>query len=222
MGGMRLLSNIKNAVVPDGRAPRQIVTGAFARLTLMLDLHCHTQVWLGLNERELYDPLRRLSSGIRSAVDLGCAEGIFTAYFLAKTSAARIYSVDGNEEYLDALRQNLDLNGLSGTGRLVLRHEYLRSLDSFADQVERPCLVKMDIDGGEHDVLTGSPRFLHLDGIRWIIEVHSHGLERDCIAILQGAGYETTIVRNAWWRAIVPEQRPIALNRWITAQRPPL
>lgn len=189
---------------------------------MMVDLRNQTQFWLGLYERELYDPLHRLSNGIRTAVDLGCAEGVFTAYLLAKTSAATVFSVDGNAERLDTLRQNLALNGLPRSGRVEIRHEYLCSLDAFADMVEPPCLVKIDIDGGERDILSSSPRFLKIRQTRWIIEVHSHDLEDECIRILHSVGYNATIVSNAWWRSIIHEQRPIELNRWVTAQQVPL
>jgi precorrin-6B methylase 2 len=218
MTHMRWLSRIKNSFVPRGRGPRRILSGAFAGVTLELDLHTQTKSWLGLYERELYGPLRRLAAGIGSAVDLGCAEGEFTAYFLIKTSAARVVAVDGNAEYLRALQRNLELNQQGNSGRLVVRHEYLHSLDLLVNEVEMPCLVKIDIDGGERDVLRLSPRFLALPDVRWVIEVHSPELERDCLHILQAAGYRAHIVKNAWWRVIIPDQRPIELNRWVVAE----
>jgi hypothetical protein len=42
-------------------------------------------------------------------------------------------------------------------------------------------------------------------------------LERDCQAFLQGLGYQTHIVKNGWYRAIVAESRNIRHNRWLVA-----
>ena len=34
---------------------------------------------------------------------------------------------------------------------------------------------------------------------------------------LESAGYAVTVIKNAWWRVFVPEQRPIPHNRWLVA-----
>lgn len=215
---VRPLTRLRNAFVPAGLAPRRILTGAFSGLTLILDLRCQAQCWLGLYERELYRPLRRLSCGIRTAVDLGCAEGEFTVYFLARTPATTVFAIDGNADYLEALRRNVQLNPPADS-RLVLHQGYIESLDWLVDQIEPPCLLKMDIDGGESSVLANSPRLLALPRMRWVIEVHSADLERDCVRLLEQNRYRARIVNNAWWRHLLHEQRPIELNRWIVAER---
>ena len=50
-----------------------------------------------------------------------------------------------------------------------------------------------------------------------LIETHSIALERDCCSYLQSCGYNTKIVPNAWWRSMIPEQRPLDHNRWLWA-----
>jgi len=215
---MRLLSRFKNSVVPLGPAPRRVLTGAFAGLMLSLDLQSQTQSWLGLYERELYAPLRCLSRGIRSAIDVGCADGEFTIYFLQRTNSTLVFAIDGNAGYLEHLRRNVALNQCDSR-RLVINQEYLQSLDQLAGEIEPPCLVKIDIDGGERDILSNSPQLLALSGVRWIIEVHSAELECDCLRILRLNGYTARVIKNAWWRRITGEQRPLGLNRWIVAER---
>jgi len=89
------------------------------------------------------------------------------------------------------------------------------TLESFSDTIVYPCLVKIDVDGGERDVLMGARALLKQRKARWIIETHSRELEDECRSILHTAGFTTVIVRNAWWRWLVPEQRPIPHNRWL-------
>ena len=39
---------------------------------------------------------------------------------------------------------------------------------------------------------------------------------------LERNGFRVRIVPNAWWRVVLPEQRPVELNRWLVAYRNPL
>ena len=91
------------------------------------------------------------------------------------------------------------------------------TLDSLAERIEQPCLVKVDIDGGEVSLLEGARNLLRSPETRWIIEVHSKALQEKCLELLQTANYRTLVVRNAWWRNFLPELRPGELNHWIIA-----
>jgi hypothetical protein len=190
-----------------------------------MDFAHHTQRWLGLQERELYPWFRRLTEGIRTAVDVGANDGIYTLYFLARTPAEKVLAFEPSPDSLVQLRSNLALNGLGGNPRLEIISKYLgasaggmeATLDSFAGLIHPPCLVKVDIDGGELSLLKGAGTLLQSEGIRWIIEVHSRALQENCLELLQGAGYHTAVVPNAWWRHFLPELRPIELNDWIVA-----
>src|SRR5205085_7842471 len=91
------------------------------------------------------------------------------------------------------------------------------TLDSFAGRIVPPCLVKVDIDGGEFLLLKGAERLLKSGGIRWIIEVHSRALQENCLEILRKANYQVVVVPNARWRYFLPELRPVELNDWIVA-----
>jgi hypothetical protein len=77
-----------------------------------------------------------------------------------------------------------------------------------------PCFIKMDVAAQRRKFF--QVRLL-LPDIRRLIETHSTELERACVSQLERFGFNTKIVRNAWWRYIVPEQRPIAHNRWLVA-----
>jgi FkbM family methyltransferase len=90
-------------------------------------------------------------------------------------------------------------------------------LDSMLDAIKTPCLIKMDVDGGEVSILRGAVRINSMPGVRWIIETHSLDLENGCIELLRGAGFQTRVIPNGWWRVFIPEQRPLPHNRWLAA-----
>lgn len=220
-------SRLKRLLLPQGRAPRVIRSGLFAGIRVDMDFAHHTQLWLGLQERELAGWFRRFSAGISSAIDVGANEGLYTLYFLARTSAQKVVSFEPEPGNLAQLERNLALNRLDADPRLDLVRKFagavdagvFRSLDSFSGVITAPCLVKVDIDGGEVDLLHGAQKLLHSPGVRWIIEVHSVQLEKDCLEILHAANYRTVVVPKAWWRVFLPELRPIAHNRWLVASR---
>ena len=78
---MRILSTIKNWVMPVGRRPLRILTGPFQGIQMNLTLRDQSQMYLGLFERETHPALRRLSGGIDTAVGIGAAYGEYTVFF---------------------------------------------------------------------------------------------------------------------------------------------
>lgn len=218
---------LKSWILPAGRSPRRIRFGLLSGLTMQLDLARHSQRWLGLQERELVGWTRRLSRKINTAIDVGASDGVYTLYLLARTSAQKVYAFEPSPECLSEAKENLALNNLAEDRRLQLTAQMVgdstkegwTTLDSLTSTIVPPCLIKVDIDGGERGLLKGATQCLRLPGIRWVIEVHSKSLEQDCFQTLTGAGYHVVIVHNAWWRRAMPELRPGDLNHWIVAYR---
>ena len=218
-------SHLKHLVLPPGNAPRTIRAGLLAGLHMDIDFANHAQLWLGLEERELLSWFRTLSDGICTAIDVGANVGIYTLYFLAKTAAEKVLVFEPSRQNLLSLERNLALNQLTSDHRLEIVQKFVGShtakewvaLDIFSEGIAKPCLVKVDVDGGEVELLRGAERVLHSPQVRWIIEVHSKELEEQCLTILQEARYRVILVRNAWWRYFLPEMRPIELNRWLVA-----
>jgi hypothetical protein len=222
---MRALSWVKNLVVPEGRKPRRIVLGPLRGITMALSLRHQSQIYLGLFEREVHPWLGRLSRGIHTAIDIGADSGEYTLFFLTKTNAARVLAFEPDPEALPQLQENLQLNSFAESKRLELSSALVGdsdgagkvSLDSLAGAMQLPCFIKIDVDGAEAEILKGAARLNGLDGVRWLIETHSKSLECECLEQLKAAGFETRVIRNAWWRALIPELRPIEHNRWLAA-----
>ncbi len=223
----KTLSKIKNLIIPKGQRPRKIPLGLYKGLKFNLDFTCQTQLFLGLSECETHSWLKKFSKGINSAIDIGAGDGEQTLYFLAKTDAKKVYSFEPSKERLTEYIQNITLNGYGKNPRFVFISKYVGSnnngstitLDSIVDSIILPCVIKIDTEGGEVDILRGAKRLLELQRIRWLIETHSYQLESECIKILDRARYITKIIPNAWWRTFIPEQRPTELNRWLIAYK---
>jgi hypothetical protein len=221
---MRLVSYLKNAIVEPRPKARKIVTGAFKGIVMNLSLRTQTQLYLGLFERETYPWLSRLSDGIETAIDIGIGYGEYTLYFLMKTRA-KLIAFEPDERLLPSLLANLELNGQAQSSRLELVRKFVASsqneksvsLDGFLSAISSPCLIKMDVDGAEEDILSGAKEINSLHGIRWLIETHSSDLEIACQKILKASGFDTAIVPNASWRIFFPEERPVKQNRWLAA-----
>ena len=221
--GLKL--HLKKLFLPSGSSARTIQSGILAGVAMDLDFAHHTQRWLGLQERELNKWLLRLSSGIRTAIDVGANDGMYTLYFLVKTPAQNVIAFEPASDCVAQMKRNLVLNGRENDPRLELVAQCVGAtaseqeviLDSYLDNIQFPCLVKVDIDGGEVMLLEGARQLLASPGVRWIVEVHSPALQEQCLEIFRRANYRTVVVRNAWWRHILPELRPGDLNQWIVA-----
>jgi hypothetical protein len=192
---------------------------------MQLDLQHHTQVYLGLYERELHRCLGVLSREAVTAIDAGAADGAYSLYFLKRPKVRSVYAFEPDPSMRKLLRSNIGLNGLEGDARLRISDSpvgaggasHTIALDDLYDSIELPVVVKVDVEGHEVEVLEGARRLLGRGGSSWIIETHSPELERDCVDMLERKGLTVTIVSPAWWRFAIPEARPIAHNRWLIA-----
>lgn len=223
---MRLFSALKSAIISEQRKPRRVLFGIFRGIKLELSLRNQLQTYLGLFEHEIQSWTKTLSRGIKTAIDIGAAEGEYTLFFLLDTNAENVYAFEPSSHCLEIFARNTQLNNIATHSRnlhlsnsLVGRHDgdTVVTLDSLANSINSPCLIKMDVDGSEEDILLGASSLNSRSGVRWLIETHSPDLENACIHLLKTAGFETKIIEKAWWRVIIPERRPIPHNRWVAA-----
>ncbi len=119
------------------------------------------------------------------------------------------------------VRENIELNG---SNRIVLLERFIGTepgqlpLDDLPVPHDRRGFIKLDADTAELAILQSGRRLLAEAKPLLLVETHSPELEHDCCAFLAGLGYRLEIIPNAWWRALVPEQRPLDHNRWFWAE----
>ncbi len=222
----KALQQLKSTLLPPGEAPYRVRLGLFKGLVLNLDLHHQAQVAFGLWERETYRTVHSLLAGCHSAIDVGACAGEFTLLFLRSPGLQNVIAIEPYPPNLPRLDANLRLNDLDQDPRLSLHTQRLGSdttdgktirLDDLTIPTTGPVFIKIDVDGGELDVLQSGPTLLQRPDIRLLVETHSVQLERDCLEFLTNAGYHCQIIPNAWWRRFLPEDRPMGQNRWLIA-----
>lgn len=122
---IRILSSIKQLLVPHGRASRRIIWGPMQGLRISMDLSCQTQLWLGLAEAELHPWIQRFSYSVGTFIDIGAGEGELSFYFLCRTRARKVIAfepADGSQRIFETY---LLLNGPQHDSRLALRSEFV-------------------------------------------------------------------------------------------------
>lgn len=220
--GHSIASTLKALIVPAGTAPRRVWTGLFRGLTLNLDLTSQTQFLVGLHERETYRWTRRLTAGARTAFDVGAAQGEYAIAYSKRLGVPSVVAFEPESEAVKDIGENMRLNGVAPARVRIAQGmvgvgEGMVPLDASLPTVTYPLFVKVDVDGGELNVLESACGLIDGGETRWLIETHSAELERDCLRFLEARGMKTQVIPNAWWRAVVPELRPIPHNRWMAA-----
>lgn len=221
-----VLSSLKSKLVPDEGRVRLVLFGLFKGLQFEINLRCQTQLYLGLWERETYRVIRRVAQTAEFFVDIGAGKGELCAFFATLEGIRRIVAIEPDE--VETMCANLNHNGIH-LGRVEVLRKFVGTKKD-ADHIEVDQLgishvvrglIKIDVDGSEFDVLQSGKTLFSEGKVDVLVETHSFELEKNCIEWLQARGYNCTIIKNAWWRRIIPEQRPILHNRWFFATTQP-
>ena len=221
------LKLLKKAILPSGENLRTIPLGFFRGLRCPIDFSYQTQLYFGLWERETYPFLRRGALDCAWAVDIGAGSGELVVALLIKSKARTVIACEPLPAERAKLNQLIAQNCASQETRLTLVTKYIGSTkdgahepldDIVKGQIGRG-FIKVDVDGAELDVLASASAILARGNVDLLIETHSNNLEKACIELLRRTGFRYEIVPNAWWRVIVPEQRPIDHNRWLWATK---
>ncbi len=171
----------------------------------------------GLYERELIQHLKRLVHRGDCCYDVGASTGYYTLV-CEKLSGGPVHAFEADPSRLRGLADALTRNGVRATitcavvgvsGRQLALDEYI------ADGRKPPDFIKMDIEGGEYEALLGLRRTLKTQHPRLVIETHGIDVERRCITLLRGLGYQVTVIPMSRW---FQETRPEGHNRWIAAE----
>lgn len=186
-----------------------------------LDLSHQSQRYWGFDEREIAEAVLSLMISCKTVVDVGANDGYYTMAFL-RSSAEHVIACEPSST-ADLLLRNAAANGYHPDDRFCviskpvgLAAGYI-SVSELLKDLPTPVFMKVDIDGGEFDLLESAKDYPFLAETCWLIETHSKELEDRCIAWLRERNHHTEIIYNARWRVFLPELRPIAHNRWFTS-----
>ncbi|MDX6692486.1 MAG: hypothetical protein QOF02_89 [Blastocatellia bacterium] len=213
---------LKRLLVPEGRKLRRLRGGLAKGMLMELDLSNQSQRYWGLDERELVAAFRRLIPSSQSLIDVGANDGYYTMAFL-QSRAARVVACEPGPA-MEQLLANARANGFETGERFIAEQRFVGagensvSIAELVRDLPRPVFLKVDIDGGEVELLRSAEGCDCLMDLRWLIETHSKELEEGCVRWLQSHGYSTRIIYNAPWRVLLPEQRPLEHNRWLVAE----
>lgn len=228
---MRFEAAVKHAIKPllfsDETRPRVIRAGIGRGLTMLLNRRHELQKELGLWEFEAQRVYRAHVRSGHAVVDIGAGAGDSSLLLAQLAAPGTVVAIEPDPSLFQLLQQNITLNphltNVLAMRAFVGSHDdgdHVVALDSLINRrvAPRPDFVKIDVEGAELDVLSGMERTLRGAAAPvLLIEVHSADLERRCRKLLAENAYAASIIRNAWWRSLYPEYRPIALNRWLVA-----
>jgi len=213
---------VKRLVLPHGRQFRRLRGGIARGMLMEIDLAHQSQRYFGFDERELLATLRKLIQSTKSQIDIGANDGYYTMAFL-RSKAERVIACEPGP-VMEQLIANAKANGYEPGKRFITERRLVGlseggvSITELVEGLPGPVLLKVDIDGGEFELLQSAATCESLNDLRWLIETHSPELETQCVAWLQSHGYRTRIIYNARWRVLLPELRPIPHNRWLIAE----
>lgn len=200
----------------------KIRCGLLAGLRFYVDPKHKSQRLIGLEERELTSTVRDAAGKANTAVDVGANDGWYTVYFATRPGITTVFACEPDQGSVVKLRQNLSLNPCQA-GHVSVVPAFVGtgpgqvSVDSLLEGKKGPFVLKVDVDGGEAAVLRSAERTLKHEIVYLIVETHSAELERECIGYLRQLNYDSRVIRNGWYRRLIPEQRPIPHNRWFYA-----
>ncbi|HEY4285037.1 MAG TPA: FkbM family methyltransferase [Chthoniobacterales bacterium] len=192
---------------------------------MKIDLQTQLQRYLGLDEREVAAAISNMADGASTLMDIGANDGYYTLAFL-RSEAERVISCEPGPVSGDLL-SNAAANGYAPSARftphcrLVGTHHGELSLAELIEGCPQPIFIKVDVEGSEVDVLRSSESGQQPRQISWVVETHSLELENECARWFLQKGYQTRVIRPAWWRWFLPEFRPAAHNRWLIAYPSP-
>ena len=209
---------LKHRLLP-APGPRRIPAGIGRGLRLGVDFETDTRLYLGAYEIELNRHLRRLCTSGTSSFDVGGCRG-YDALVLARLTGSQVVSFEADPDACERMRANFALNDEGSQIRILEATVGAAgadvTLDGCAGEFGAPGFIKIDVDGGELDVLRGAKRILTEHRPSLVVETHSPELEQRCGRYLADCGYKPVVVKQ---RTVWRERRPDD-NRWLVAPAP--
>jgi hypothetical protein len=205
----------------------QLKFGLLKNLNFNINPMHKSQRILGLDEVEIMHIIKITAQKVVNAIDIGANDGWYTTFFASLRNITKVIACEPDNNLHQSFWHNLDINE-NLKKKVILINKFIGtqsnddyiSLDKLKNELEPgKTLIKIDVDGAELDVLESGKDLLISDATYLIIETHSEQLEIDCINFLNTLGYKCNIIKNGWYRILVPELRPIEHNRWLYAEK---
>ena len=227
MDGGVYLRRLKNLMVADEVRYRAVRGGPCQGCRLPLNLRHDFRTWLGLYEFELRNIVREYVRRGDCCYDVGAASGYYTLALAKLAAPGHVFAIEAEgrlyEQLKETVAQNADVGSAIETmnwfvGDTVDAMRKRTTLDELVLEQGRraPDLIKLDVEGAEHAVLAGAKEVIRRHAPRWIIEVHSAELEKQCRGVLEQAGYAVRVIER---NRLLPEQRPLEHNQWLCARK---
>lgn len=202
---------------------QRILSGPAKGMFINYDLNHRLQHLLGLYEREIYPYLRKGVKKSNVLIDIGANDGYYVLAFLK--SGKKVIACEPGDISTQII-SNAALNNYRESENFIIEKRLIGpgeqpgflGMDTMLKNMQPPFFILVDIDGGESDLLDSCGDDFNYKGASWLVETHSKELEDKCIDFFRRHRYNVTIIKNAWWRKFIPEQRPLEHNRWLFAE----
>jgi hypothetical protein len=216
-------------LLPDHPMPMRVWGGPFRRAHIVLNPRCSLRKALGLYEHEnnswLWLALRRVSR----VLDVGANDGYFTfgcaAAFRRFGMKGEITAFESQARHVQMLRESI-----AAQGRLDVRFEIVQALvgrelgesmitlDALPANDRRHTLIKIDVEGGELDVVAGAQSWMDASNL-FVIEVHEEEYLGQLQHMFSEHGLKLARVNQRPLSLLGREQRNEA-NWWLVSDLP--
>ncbi len=222
-----LIRRTKNLFISDETTFRRMRFGICKDCILPVNPRHQFRMLLGQYEAEISRHVRRLVRSGYCCYDIGAASGYYTLTLAKLAAPGQIYAIEPDESLYDLLQEAVKRNTHLDSEIDVMcsfmsdsdgEEQRMASLDNlvFEKGYCAPDFLKIDVDGGEQDVLRGARKVIGEHRPDMIVEVHSAELEDFCKEFLENQGYRITIVDQS---SLIPEHRPLPHNRWLVVEK---
>jgi FkbM family methyltransferase len=182
--------------------------------------------WLGTYEPEAQRVFRDAVHDGDVVYDVGANVGFFTLIAAKHAGArGAVYAFEPVARNLAILRRHVAMNGassvrvlelalssapgvarfasganasmgkLDAAGEVEVRVETLDRLVA-SGEIAPPRFIKMDVEGAEHDVLTGAATILARDRPTLLLSTHGYEIHERCCALLRAHQYQLQLLRD--------------------------
>ncbi|HYO00331.1 MAG TPA: FkbM family methyltransferase [Actinomycetota bacterium] len=216
---------VLDRVAPAGRYKVLPVRGGLLEGTLLeVDLRKQRDMVAGIYESEVQGALAKHLKRGDTAFDVGAHLGFFTL-LMARLAGdeGRVVSVEADPFMGRNLEANLVRNEnanvtvvRAAAGKVAVERRFTpgagggighladdgeiavagTTLDLLAERYGTPQLIKVDVEGGELEVLAGGARLLSDHRPILVVEVHDQQIQDDTVQLLNGFDYDISFIQD--------------------------